>query len=151
MTAFWFDRGQASNERPGCSLSINRVILSQAPASRSIRTINLHNRKARCHQLSAEAGAKRTCAFYVKYWLCPMLKGSRPQVAIALLVCRDPAFGQTAAIGRKCHCNMEVLVGVDANDNVVLLSQSWLCQCCFCHRSLMVVGKSDQHGSRTGL
>ena len=43
--------------------------------------------------------------------------------------------GRYSPVGLQGSCNMEVLVDVDANDDGVLLSQSWLCQCCFCHRS----------------
>ena len=37
--------------------------------------------------------------------------------------------GRYSPVGLQGSCNMEVIVGVDANDDVVLLSQSCLCQC----------------------
>ena len=45
---------------------------------------------------------------------------------------------------------MEALFVFGANNDVVLLSQSWLCQCYCCLLCLMVVIKIDQHERRKG-
>jgi len=106
MPPFWFNRGQASNERP---------------------------------MPSALGRGRRQKKMCLLWQILALSQVQGPKTA-----------GRFSTVGLQGSCNMEVLVGIDANDDVVLLSQSWLCQCCFCHRSLTVVGKSDQHGSRTG-
>jgi hypothetical protein len=124
------DRGGASKERAGCGLRVDGIVLAQPAADGTIRPVDLHYVVPDGQELTAQASPKGPGAFHGKNRPAAQLKSPVLENAVTLTISRNAALAKAPAMGRQRHGDMELLVGIDADYDVWMVSPLGLCQCC---------------------
>lgn len=128
-SALWRDRGSASKEGAGCGLRIDSIVLAQPAAGGPIRPVDLQNGEPDSQELAAQTSPKGSGALNSKNGMAAQLKSPVLENAVTLTIGRNAALAKAPTIGRQRHGDMELLVGIDADDDVWMVSPLGPCQC----------------------